>query len=107
MSEGKDRQALIITLKDLANGSFLWIKLVMEELEGRRSMRAVEEVLHGIPANQSLEDLYQLTLNSLASSCNEEDICVAREIFMWTLCAARPLSLEELTEALKPLWKRE
>ena len=97
----EDRENLISTLKEKANGSFLWIKLVMEELEGRRSMRSVEEALSEIPANQSLEDIYQLTLNSLASSCDEEDLDVAREIFMWILCALRPLSLDELTAALE------
>ena len=97
----EDRRILISTLKERANGSFLWIKLVMEELEGRRSMRSIEEALNEIPANRSLEDIYQLTLDSLASSCDQEDIDVAREIFMWILCAPRPLSLEELTAALE------
>src|SRR5208282_3172759 len=79
----EDRRLLISTLKERANGSFLWIKLVMEELGGRRSIRSIEEALNEIPANRSLEDIYQLTLDSLASSCDQEDIDVAREIFMW------------------------
>ena len=96
-----DRLTLITTLKERANGSFLWAKLVMEQLEGRRSMRAVEEALRDIPANQSLENIYQLTLDTLAKSLDPEDIYVAKQIFMWTLCAPRPLSLQELTAALE------
>ena len=96
-----DRATLIATLKVRANGSFLWAKLVMEQLEGRRTMRAIEEALKEIPANQSLENLYQAQLDSLAKSLDQEDIDLARQIFMWTLCAPRPLSLEELTAALE------
>ena len=96
-----DRQLLISTLKERANGSFLWIKLMMEELRGRRSMRSIEGALHEITATRSLEDIYQLTLDSLASSCDQEDIDIARQIFRWVLCAPRPLSLEELTAALE------
>lgn len=96
-----ERQSLTVALKERANGSFLWVKLVMEELEGRRSMRAIEEALSEIPANRSLADIYQLTLNSMASSCDQEDLDIAREIFMWTLCSPRPLSLDELTAALE------
>ena len=96
-----DRHSIIATLKERANGSFLWAKLVMEQLEGRRTMRSVDDALKEIPANQSLENLYQLTLDSLAKSLDQEDIDLARQIFMWTLCAPRPLSLEELTAALE------
>jgi WD40 repeat protein len=96
-----DRRRVIETLKERGNGSFLWIKFMMEELAGRRSMRSIEVALNEIPADRSLEDMYQLTMNSLADDLDREDLDIAREIFVWTMCAPRPLSLEELTAALE------
>jgi RNase H-like domain found in reverse transcriptase len=64
-------------------------------------MRSIEEALSEIPTKRSLKEIYQLTLNSMVSSCDQEDLDVAKKIFMWTLCAPRPLSLDELTAALK------
>jgi WD40 repeat protein len=96
----KDSQCLIDTLQERANGSFLWVKLVMEELESRRSIRSIGEALTEIRAERSLDNLYQCTLDTLAGGCNAEDKNVAREILMWTLFSARPLTLEELTCAI-------
>jgi WD40 repeat protein len=64
-------------------------------------MRTIEETLSEIPANRSLDDIYQRTLDSLAHNCDQEDMDVAREIFTWTLCSPRPLNLDELTAALE------
>lgn len=96
-----DRHQIINALKMRANGSFLWAKLVMEELAGRRSMRSVQSALNEIRANESLEDIYQLVLDSLAGNLDPEDLDIAREIFLWTLCSPRPLTIDELTAALE------
>ncbi|KAL7923954.1 hypothetical protein ACQKWADRAFT_325615 [Trichoderma austrokoningii] len=78
------------TLKGKANGTFLWVALVIEQLRETKR-RNVNKVLEDMP--EGLENLYSLILHRLAKQ-EEND---AYQVLLSTVTAAeRPLRLEEL-----------
>ncbi|MCJ1248285.1 hypothetical protein MMC30_005502 [Trapelia coarctata] len=91
--------------KDLitrSKGVFLWVKLVLAELEERAmasvsSLAEIEAVLRSIPSD--LEELYERIIIRL----NEKGEAVIREyqlVFRWVAFAPEPLNLEELDKVL-------
>lgn len=88
---------LIKTILDKSNGCFLWAALVLKELESTHSEQQILDVLRDIPTE--MNDLYTRILDSMRSHSRDKEL--AKAIFRWTVCAARPLTVEELKEALK------
>lgn len=80
-----------------SNGSFLWVRLVVQELEHTWSDEGVEEVLSEIPADMNL--LYMRTLENISKLSRASKL--AKAILTWTVCASRPLTLSEMQCALK------
>ncbi|KAK1245026.1 hypothetical protein MKX08_004655 [Trichoderma sp. CBMAI-0020] len=88
------------TLKSKANGTFLWVALVIEQLRDTKH-RNVEAVLDEIP--EGLENLYSLILKRLAKQEDED----AYQVLLSTVTAAeRPLHLEEILTFISFQWKR-
>lgn len=95
----EDSQSRVnLTEKILAksNGSFLWVRLVVQELEHTWSKEGVEEVLNEVPADMNL--LYMRTLENMSKVSRAAKL--AKAILRWTVCAARPLTLSEMQCAL-------
>lgn len=87
------------TLKSKANGTFLWVALVVEQLRETKH-RNVKKALEEMP--EGLENLYNLILQRLAKQ-EERD---AYRILLSTVTAAeRPLRLEELRIFTSSEWK--
>jgi nucleoside phosphorylase len=78
------------TLLAGADGTFLWVGFVANELQGR-SWSKIDEVLRHIP--KSLGGVYQRLLQQI----DDKEALVP--ILQWVVLAARPLTLEELTVA--------
>ena len=78
-------------------GSFLWVRLVVQELEHTFSEEAIEDVLNEVPADMNL--LYTRTLEGIANMSRGTRL--AKAILTWTACASRPLRLNEMQCALK------
>lgn len=95
------RRALVTTILEKANGSFLWAMLVVQELGTVHTIYEVREVLESVPVG--MENLYerilQARLQTMSSKPN--DLNLAKAILRWTVCAARPLSIDELGAAVK------
>jgi hypothetical protein len=87
------------TLKRKANGTFLWVALVVEQLRDAKH-RNVKDVLEKMPAG--LENLYDLILQQLTK---QEDKDAHRILLSTVTAAERPLRLEELLTFLKSQWK--
>ncbi|KAI9848521.1 MAG: hypothetical protein M1837_007190 [Sclerophora amabilis] len=92
-----DRQELIARILGKSNGNFLWTSLVVRELEEAYSEQRVHEILGSVP--HKLNDLYSRILNSLSAIPQNAEL--AKAMLRWVVCAARPLAVEELREALK------
>ena len=81
---------------DGAEGNFLWVYLVLEEILSCHTETAIQQVLEEIPAGMSA--LYQRM--ELAIAGNPRDLNVAKTLLQWTICAHRSLTLRELSQAL-------
>ncbi|KKP03037.1 hypothetical protein THAR02_04863 [Trichoderma harzianum] len=80
-------------LKEKANGTFLWVALVIEQLRDT-DHRHVEEVLEEIP--EGLESLYGLMMRRANSKLRQKDRETCRMLLSVVTTAERPLHLEEL-----------
>ncbi|KAJ5414208.1 ankyrin repeat-containing protein [Penicillium cosmopolitanum] len=78
------------TLLAGADGTFLWVGFVANELQGR-SWSKIDEVLRHVP--KGLGGIYQRLLQQIG----DKEALVP--ILSWVALAARPLTLEELTVA--------
>ena len=74
---------------------FLWAKLQLYTLRGKRSDEQIRTALKHLP-----RDLPE-TFNRILSTFTEpEDITIGKAIFNWTAVAKRPLKTDELREAI-------
>jgi WD40 repeat protein len=90
------RDALVRTILRKSEGSFIWTKLVLNELAEANSEQEVAAILKNVPGK--MEPLYERTL--LLMSRAKRGKSLAEAILSWVTCASRPLSTEELTAAL-------
>ncbi|KAH8807662.1 hypothetical protein F5884DRAFT_752245 [Xylogone sp. PMI_703] len=91
------RSSLAQKILDKASGSFLWVRLIVRELEGTYSEEAAMDVLEKIPPDMNI--LYARTLESLSNAARGTNI--AKTILTWTVCTSRPLTVEEMQAAIK------
>ncbi|KPM43638.1 hypothetical protein AK830_g2938 [Neonectria ditissima] len=77
-----------------ADGMFRWAKLCMDRLSGLRTGRDVKDALLDMPT--TLNDTYVGILGRI----QERDREIAREALLWLCFSLRPLTLEELAEAV-------
>ncbi|GKZ47041.1 hypothetical protein AbraIFM66951_010381 [Aspergillus brasiliensis] len=80
---------------DKAGGSFLWLSLVIRELETTFSEESAENIISEIP--MEMHDVYARILQNIPARSHN----LVRSIFAWTLLAVRPLSVDELKHAIK------
>jgi pimeloyl-ACP methyl ester carboxylesterase len=80
-----------------SSGSFLWARLVLQELESAWTEEAMEDILNEVPGE--LYDLYSKMVQSI--EMDRSKIILAKTILKWVVLARRPLSLEELRSAVK------
>ncbi|CAL8581634.1 hypothetical protein XPA_007322 [Xanthoria parietina] len=91
---------IIQTVCEKANGNFLWVHLVLKEILQCHTEAAIEQALEEMPPD--LEPLYQRMETALTKSSRAGDRMLSNAILTWVICSQRALTLEELSEALKP-----
>ena len=80
-----------------SSGSFLWVTLIVRELEQTYSEEDAEEILDEVP-----EDMYQLYIRMLKSlPISERAARLSHCLFSWTLLTRRALTLSEMQCAIK------
>lgn len=82
-----------------AQGNFLWVRLVLEEISNCHTEQDIQDTLDDIPDGMS--QLYQRMEQAIANSPKRTHRTLAKTILQWTICAHRPLALTELAHALK------
>jgi WD40 repeat protein len=87
---------LIEKLLNKSKGSFLWVRLIVQQLETIWSDTEIDEVLENVP--EGMEKLYSTILEDMTRSSNK---ALAKAILEWVICAARPLTTAELQEAIR------
>jgi len=80
-----------------SSGSFLWVSLIIQELEQTYSEEDAEETLNEVP--EDMNRLYIRMLRSLPSS--ERAVRLTHCLFSWTLLTRRALTLSEMQCAIK------
>ena len=85
------------TLLSGADGMFLWVDLSVKTLKGPRTAKEIRAKLNNLP--QGLDKVYEASMIRILEQ--EEFVRIrALKILLWTTNAKRPLSREELKEAL-------
>ena len=92
-----DRKFLVELILRKSNGNFLWTRLVVKELEEALSQQRVNEILESVP--KGVDQLYTRILTNLTVSPGNFELVMT--LLRWVICAARPLAVEELREALR------
>ncbi|CAF9932101.1 hypothetical protein IMSHALPRED_008796 [Imshaugia aleurites] len=92
-----ERNRLLTRILNRSNGNFLWTYLVLQELSDTLSVQQAYEVLESVP--NGMDGLYSRILEALMSNPRNRDI--AKAVLKWTVCSIRPLTIDELKEALR------
>ena len=91
------REKLVERILEKSNGNFLWATLVVRELGGAMSEQRVQDILESVP--EEINELYTRIFKQLMVS--PKDSKIVATILRWIVCASRPLTVEELKEALR------
>lgn len=88
---------LIDTILRKSNACFLWVRLVLDELENVFTTVSRMEILNTIP--EGMKPYYERVLEPIQANGREKHI--SKALFTWIIAATRQLKIEELTEALQ------
>jgi WD40 repeat protein len=94
------KQRLTQSIMDRSGGNFLWVRLVLEEILKCHTENSIQETLDQIP--EGMNSLYQHMELGILNNQRKSDRILAKSLFQWTICAQRPLTLKELSQALRP-----
>ena len=91
------RESLSAQLAEKADGMFLWIKLQQSQLRGSQNRKTVQRIVEGMPLG--LDQTYERNWKSI-QELPELDRNRALDILRWLTFGIRPLTVQELVEAL-------
>lgn len=92
------RDKALETMAKKANGAFLWVKLIMNELNSMVDLDQIEEVLAGFP--EDMKEVYNRIFAKLFSGHTAHQARLLKTILKWVLLSQRTLNLSELAAAL-------
>ena len=88
------------SILERANGNHLWVRLVLDQIVRCHTAQAIRRTLDELPAG--MEAVYRRMVSKIVEGLNKEEVILANKILKWAACAYRPLTLEELSQALAP-----
>ncbi|KAF4472601.1 NACHT and WD domain [Fusarium albosuccineum] len=94
--EDQNRHELVEKLVTKSRGVFLWAELACEELGQVFYEDEIDAALERVPAGMS--PLYNKILESMEKDTKHKPLIQA--VLEWTVCATRPMTIEELQAAL-------
>lgn len=94
---------LIALIKETSRGMFLVARLQMDAIRNCRNVNGLFQALENLPSG--LNDMYRHTFERIKAQ-SDEDVHLAYCVFVWLLHAQRPLSPDELQEALAVSFER-
>ena len=87
---------IVTELVNKAHGMFLWVFFQLDDLCEAPSDAMIRQSLRNLP--NGLIETYERILNKIAQ--NTIKSLVARKIFIWLICAQRPMGIKEAKEAV-------
>ncbi|KAK4656243.1 hypothetical protein QC762_309600 [Podospora pseudocomata] len=94
--QDQDESDLVADIIEKSNGIFLWASLIMTRLDDAHSIEAMRNTLNQVPKEMS--GMYNDILKNIIESPNAE---LAQCILTWVVCARKPLTTDELREAVR------
>ena len=85
------------TLLRRSNTCFLWVRLVLDELEKVYTTESITQILQSVP--EGMVPYYERTVRAMAENTLEKH--VARAVLVWVVASSRNLFIPELSNALK------
>jgi WD40 repeat protein len=95
----EERQAIKSQILKKADGCFLWVKLILDELRRVHRSTEIRQVLENVPSD--MDALYSRILDSMSRTLQPMGKGLAKAILTWTVCAAQALTTEELKAAIQ------
>jgi hypothetical protein len=99
LSDARVRSRIVRMLNARSKGMFLWVVLVIKELESIVSIAEIEEAIVSLP--ETLEGVYERIIRRLARTLNASRRVLCCKLLRWLTLATRALLLDEVNEALK------
>ncbi|KAB8078648.1 hypothetical protein BDV29DRAFT_165951 [Aspergillus leporis] len=93
------RREIAEKLSTGAEGMFLWVNLMLQELVKKRNESSIRKSLDQAP--KGLKEMLRHVLMSFSGSLEEEELEFLNELLLWTACAPRPLTLGEVEAILE------
>jgi WD40 repeat protein len=93
----EEKKAMAEDIAETSNGCFLWVGLVLKELQQANTSADIRRVLAS--NSDSMDNLYHKILIDMADARFGKDL--AKAILTWTACAFRPLSIDEIHRAIE------
>lgn len=93
------RAEIVEKLSTGAQGMFIWVDLVLQELLKRKSTSAIRKSLNEAP--KGLKEMLCHVLESFSLTLIDDESDNLNELLAWVACAQRPLSLGELDTVVK------
>lgn len=92
-----EREEIASKILRKSNACFLWVRLVLDELDDAYSRESIMTILERIP--NGMIPYYERTVTSMVENKLEKHITKA--VLLWTVTCARKLTISELSQALK------
>ena len=96
-STDEERKDMVDTILEKSAGCFLWVNLVLQQLSNVQTVSHTQRILEETPSE--MDDLYTRILTSMPDEPQGNDI--AKAILDWVVCSARPMTIDELHNALE------
>lgn len=95
----KLRDEIIAKLSAKAEGMFLWVNLMLQELVKKRNETSMRKALEQAP--RGLHEMLRHVLATFSESDNEEELEYLNETLLWVTCADQPWRLCEIEAILR------
>ncbi|EHK99638.1 putative Vegetative incompatibility protein HET-E-1 [Glarea lozoyensis 74030] len=92
------KEQIVSKILERARGNFLWVHLAVRRINKCHTKIDVDNALNDLPAG--MEALYDRMAYFIQTQPNVNDQILAENILGWATCTQRPLSVEELSDAL-------
>ncbi|KAF9888556.1 hypothetical protein FE257_008487 [Aspergillus nanangensis] len=95
----KLREEIIDKLATGAEGMFLWVNLMVQELVKKRNETSMRKTLEQAP--RGLKDTLRHVFVTFSESSSDEELEYLNETLLWVACADQPWTLSEIDAILK------
>ena len=96
--EEEDEVDMVSKILEKSAGCFLWVSLILQELRRAHTSTEIRQVLEEVPSDMNA--LYLRILDSMSKAPPYGKV-LARTILTWAVCSSRPLTTNEMYQALQ------